>query len=110
MYGTDMNLHLDLPTATLIKYRPTTIPRFPTSRDSVSLGKDNLNRAFQRLTCTFTNAAKFIFRRLPNGHQILIPQFVESVRYDKTPLITAEDGREVVKVLEEITEQIDKKV
>lgn len=110
MYGKDMNLHLDLPTATLIKYRPTTIPRFPTSRDSVSLGKDNLNRAFQRLTCTFTNAVKFIFRRLPNGHQILIPQFVESVRYDKTPLITAEDGREVVKVLEDITEQIDKKV
>lgn len=110
IYGTDMNLHIDLPTATIIKYKPTTVPSFPTSRDSVSLGKDNLNRAFQRITCTFTNATKFLFGRLPNGHQIIIPQFIESVRCDETPLITAEDGREVVKVLEEITKQIEKQV
>ena len=108
IYGTDMNLHLDLWTATIIRYRSTTVSSFPKSNDSFSLGKDNLNQAFQRISNTATNAAKFLLRRLPNGHQIIIPQFIESVRHDVKPLVTAEDGREVVKILENVSDQIEK--
>ena len=110
IYGSDMNLHLDLWTATIIKHRPTTVSSFPTSSGSFSLGKDNLNRAFQRTTSTFINTAKFLLRRLPNGHQILIPQFVEAVQNNGSPLVTAEEGREVVKVLENISEEIERQL
>ncbi|MFX0212392.1 MAG: hypothetical protein ACFFDT_40840, partial [Candidatus Hodarchaeota archaeon] len=108
IYGTDTNLHLDLWTATIIRHRSTTVSTFPKISDSFSLGKDNLNQAFQRIASTFANATKILLKRLPNGHQILIPQFVESVRYDMNPLVTAEEGREVVKKLEIITDQIEK--
>ncbi|MBA7494790.1 Inositol 2-dehydrogenase/D-chiro-inositol 3-dehydrogenase [subsurface metagenome] len=103
IYGTNMNLHLNLWTGTIIKQRPTIL-------DSLSLGKDSLNQAFQGISNTLTNATKFLLRKFPNGHQILIPQFVEAVRHDSKTLVTAEDGREVVKVLAEITDRIEKQV
>ncbi|MCW3133028.1 MAG: Gfo/Idh/MocA family oxidoreductase [Methanophagales archaeon] len=106
IYGTKMNLHLELWTAIMIKYKPTSVASFPTKRDSFSLGTDSLNRGFQEISGTFSNASKLIFGKIHSGHHSIIRTFVEYIQNNKKPLVTAEDGREVVRVIEKICNEI----
>jgi predicted dehydrogenase len=108
IYGTKMNLHLELWTAILIKHRPTRVVSFPTVRDSFSLGTDSMSRAVQEICGTFSTTTKLILKKVHGGHHTLIPKFVECIRNNEKPLVTAEDGREVARVLEKICDGIKK--
>jgi UDP-N-acetylglucosamine 3-dehydrogenase len=107
IYGTKMNLHLGLWTSTMTKDKPTSVASFPTRKDSLSLGADVLNRAFQEVGSIFGNTLRVISRKVHSGHYFLIPNFVNHILNNEKLLVTARDGLEVVRVLEQICNKID---
>lgn len=107
IYGTRMNLHLGLWTATMIKDKPTSVASFPTTKDSFSLGADILSRVSQDVGGMLRNTLKLISRKAHSGHYFLIPNFVKHILNNEKLLVTARDGLEVVRVLEKICNEID---
>jgi len=102
IFGTKMNLHLDIWNSILITYGLG-------GYDLYSLGLQNLRQAFQRIAGTISNALNMISGRFNHGHDTLIRRFVESVQNGTESPVTAEEAREVVRVFEEITGQIGSK-
>jgi len=94
--GTEMNLHGELFSSILFKYKaPETsiLSRIP----------GNLSRSLQIISSTLYAGVKVISGNY-GGHKILINKFVESILNDTEPPVTAEDGREVVRILEKVVE------
>lgn len=100
IYGTKMGLDVDLWGLVLVKNKPRKYSVF-------SLGSDNVSRGLQQLKGGVSAAIKFIRGKALSGHYILIPNFVNVVRNGEKPLVTTEEGREIARILEKITEQID---
>ena len=78
----------------------------------LSRGWDNLSQSLQRITGTILSGGKFILKKHYRyiDHYILIRRFVETVKNNAEPPVTAQEGRETVKTLEEIAIQIDDKL
>jgi len=102
IFGTRMNLHIDLWGSTIITYALGGYGRF-------SRGMENLSQGVRQLTGTVSTALKVILGRLGSGHYNLIQRFIESIQNDTESPVTAEEAREVVRVFEEITGQIGSK-
>lgn len=107
IYGTKMNLHLELWTSTMIRHKTTSVASFPTTKDSFSLGVDILSRAFQEVGGACGNASKLILRKIHSGHYFIIHNFVEHILNNEKLLVTAKDGMETVRVIEKICNEID---
>ena len=101
--GSKMILHIDLLTQTIVKYKPSSVRPF-------SLAYRNLNSSFQLILGTTFTAIKALFGKVPTGHSILIPKFAESIRNNTEPPVTGEEGRETVRILEKIWQQIDRNI
>lgn len=101
IFGTKTNLHVDIYNAVLTKYGGR-----GSSRPSRAL--ENLSQSFQQVACTVSTAAKKIMGRYHTGDYICIQKFIEGIQNDAEPPVTAEEVREVVKVFEKITNQIEK--
>ena len=99
--GTTGKLHLDnlALTMTRSRYRGNRV-------DELVL--DQLNLSFQLLAGVVSSSVRvFLGRRYYKaGHQGIIQKFVESIRDNLDPPFTGEDGRETIRVLEEIWKQI----
>jgi len=100
IYGTKMILDVNLWCLTLIKHKPMGYSIF-------SLGRDSLSQSLQQFKGTINVFIKTIRGKALPGHYILIPNFVNVIRNNEKPLVTAEEGKEVARVLEKITKQID---
>jgi len=94
IFGTEMNLHGELFNSILFKYKGpgTSIP---------SRALENLSRSLQILSSTVYAGAKMV-RGKYGGHRILIGKFIESILNDTEPPVTANDGREVVRIVEKV--------
>jgi len=67
--------------------------------------RENISRSFRILTDTLVAGVNFIQGR-QRGISIPIRKFMESVENGTDPPVTAEDGREVLRVWEKITSQM----
>jgi len=97
VFGTKMNLRGDLYNAIVLQLR---------ERDSlVSRALENLNQSFQILAGLTSNGIKVILGQ-HGGHRLLINEFIQSVQNGAEPPVTAQDGREVVRVMKKITDRM----
>lgn len=96
IYGTRAILNLDLWSLTMIKHK--SIKYSP-----ISIGIDSLSQSLQKLKGVIGAFSKTVSGRAVPGHWILIPNFVDVIKNNADPLVTAEDGKEVARILEAIT-------
>ena len=107
IYGTKMNLHLDFESYAIIKlkhrnYTSVKHTVFSTIRDNMSIGS-------KRLITSVSYPFELLTRRkyIRSGHYHLIQKFIESIRDDKMPPVTGEEGRKVLALQEKIFNQIE---
>ena len=106
IYGTEGILKLDLQSMLLTHYdlRKT---------NPIPLALSALKPAMQVESGVVSNAAKILFTRdaklQVDGHATEIEQFIDSVQLDRQPPVTAEDGRETIRVLELLVEKLKQK-
>jgi len=102
IFGTKKNLHGNLNNSYVIVYGG----KSRAGRGIASLyARENLGRSFQILGNTLSMGVKLILGK-HRGLPIAISKFMECIQNDTEPPITAEDGREVVRILEKITAQL----
>ena len=94
IFGTKKCLHLDMHTQTMIQHKPAI------SRHSKAF--DALSSSFQMFKGLVSISAKTLLGSSPNPHAILIKNLFESIRDNKETPVTAEEGRETVRILEMI--------
>jgi predicted dehydrogenase len=100
VFGMRRNLHVDIHSGVLTKSGAG-------GESHPRRALDNLSQAYQLLACTTSTAFNTMMGRHLSGHHTLIAKFVESIRNDTKPPVTGEEGKEVVRVLESITAQMN---
>ena len=106
IYGTKGILKLDLQSMLLMHY---------TLRETkpIPLALSALKPASQVVGGVVSNAVKILFTRdaklQVDGHATEIEQFVDSVQHDRQPPVTAQDGRETIRVLELLVQKLNQK-
>jgi predicted dehydrogenase len=102
IFGTKKNIHANLHNSVVITYGGKT----DMGRGIASLyARENLQRSFRIITDTFAGGVNFIqgkHRGIPTG----IRKFMQSIQNGTEPPVTAEDGREVLRIWEKITSQM----
>lgn len=101
IFGTKMNLHVDLMNSALIKY--SNIQRENFAHALLS----NLSEGSQYISCAISRALSVILGINHIGHHNLIRAFVESVQNGTRSPVTAEEAREAMSVFEQVASQID---
>ena len=101
IYGTKMNLHLDFGSSAIIKHKSKKHTFFSTIMDNVSISS-------QRVAITASHPLKLLTRRryIRSGHYYLIQRFIESLRDDKMPPVTGDEGRKVIALQEKIFNRV----
>lgn len=106
IYGTEGVLNLDLQTMMLTCFKLGKTTMF-------SLGMSAMKSAGQIVKNVSLNAAKAAFARdsamKVRGHSVEIERFVESIINNQAPPVTAEEGREVIRVLEMLVTKLNQK-
>lgn len=107
IYGTKMNLHLDFESSILIKLK--SMKHTSTKQAVFSTSMDNMSIGFKRLTVTASYPLELLTRKryIRSGHYYLIEKFVESIRDDKMPPVTGDEGRKVVDLQEKIFNRVN---
>jgi predicted dehydrogenase len=75
-----------------------------------TLGFSTLSEAAQMMRGTLGTAVSYVSRRLENTHQRLIRGFVESISEGKPIPVTAEEGREAVRVMDLIVQRLNSSI
>ncbi len=102
IFGTKKNVHGNLHNSVVITYGGKT----DMGKGIASLyARENLQRSFNILTDTFVAGLNFIQGK-HRGIPASIRAFIESIQDGTEPPVTAEDGREVLRVWEKITSQM----
>ena len=102
IFGTGRNLHLNNFTMSMIRHKPATY-------GILGLVYDDIKSGFQLFTGNANRLIKAVFgqRWYGVGHRVLISSFLDSIRDDTEPPVTGEDGRETLKIMEEILRQVN---
>ena len=98
IFGTKAHLQVDIYNSILIKQTGGT------SRPSRAI--DNINQSLQRLTNIGFVAFKVTLGRHYTGHYTLISKFVDCILNNSDLPVSAQDGKEVISVFEQIVKQI----
>jgi predicted dehydrogenase len=97
LFGAEGTLTLDLEGQYLVKRR----------RDNLrplTIGKSVLSEARQILVSLFSNTARYVSGGFATSHDILLRKFVDSLLDGEPPPVSAEEGRETVRVTKMIAE------
>jgi len=101
--GTEGVLHLDLSSGLLIRYGQKVSSR------PIPSAHYFLNISSQVIGGLTTNAIKLATGRLRLGHSVVIERFVNYIQGISQNPVTAEDGRETVRVMEMLVERLHEK-
>ena len=102
LIGSDAILRLDLETQSLVKY----------TRDNIrakTAALSQLSEAGQLLKNTFAVGTRYATGQIASSHELMCRGFVESIRTRTRSPVPAEEGRETVRVLKEIVDQLERK-
>jgi len=100
LWGSEGLLKVDLETQSVVLQRRPNLRRF-------TLGFSTASETAQMMRGTFGTAASYLSRRLENTHQRLVRGFVESITDGKPIPVTAEEGREAVRVMDLILQKLN---
>ena len=101
IWGSEGMFKIDLQSKTLVRYGRTSLS--PTS-----IGSSAISEARQIASSTFTTAARVLTGRFRNTHDILIRAFFERTLNGLPSPVTAEEGREAVRVMNLIADRLDR--
>ena len=103
IYGMKKNLHLDFESSIVIKFKSAKHTFFSPSRNNMYIGS-------KRLTASALYPLKLVTRRrdIRSGHYYLIQKFIESIRDDKMPPVTGDEGRKVIALQEKIFDLVNR--
>jgi predicted dehydrogenase len=101
IYGTEMTIHVDLTSNTLVKFRRSGVGK-------ISKVLVNIDHSLQLLSKTVGNTVQILSGRRKLGHGQLIEKFYESLRKRTEPPVTGKDGQAVVGVLDQIWAELDR--
>jgi len=99
LFGTDYTLKVNLESMLLLKYRTQGLK-------PVDVALSSLSVAGQIIKGVISNAFKVILRKTMLGHDIMIEKFIKSIINDQPVPVTPEEGRETVRILEEIVKKL----
>jgi predicted dehydrogenase len=97
VHGTRKNLYVDIWNSTSVEYGTGSASR-------ASRASENLSRSFSLLACTVSTTLSVIAGRFRSGHYNVISSFVQSVRSGSEQPVSMEQAREVIRVMERITQ------
>lgn len=101
IFGTQRSLHVDNFAMTLIQHKS----RLNNIRDLITEDlRSTIQLALEDGRCFLRTLRGERWYR--SGHRVLVQRFIESIRNDIEPPVSAEDGRETITVMEEIFSQI----
>lgn len=99
LWGTKGVLKLDLETQSVVRYSR---PRLEPSQ----IGLSAFSEAMQILRGTAATGAHILLGQFSNTHDHLVRGFVESIRGRTAPPVTAQEGREAVRVMNLIVDRL----
>ena len=99
LWGSRGLLKVDLETQTVVLHRRPDLRPF-------TLGSAMVSETAQMLRGTLETAASYATGRLENTHQRLVREFVESIIEGKPAPVTAEEGREAVRVMDLLVQKL----
>jgi predicted dehydrogenase len=102
IFGTDGTMYVNLTTNSLILLKPRRLPR------ALARGMRGIEEGAQLLASTVVNALRVATGRLRPypGLGVLIAEFYRSIAEDRPPPVDSAAGREVVRLLDLVWEQI----
>ena len=100
IWGTSGLLRLDLESQSLIRYRRSSL-------EHTTIGWSALRDAGQTLKGLIGTSARSLFGTFRSTHELLIRSFVESIRTGAPAPVTGEEGREAVRVMNLIVDQLE---
>ena len=95
-------LMLDLESMNVLHYQRTELK--PTL-----VGLSLLKESAQLAGAFVSNSIRFTTRRVRSTHEIIISQFADSIQSGSEPPVSAEEGREAVRILNMVVENIENK-
>jgi predicted dehydrogenase len=95
-------LMLDLESMNVLHYRRTELKPAP-------VGLSLLRESAQLAGAFVSNSIRVATRRVRSTHEIIISQFADSILSGSEPPVSAEEGREAVRVLNMVVENIETK-
>jgi len=100
--GTRRNLNINNYTYSMVQHTSGTYK-------ILDLIYDDLNSSFQIAKANICNLAAAVFGRrwYGAGHRVIIREFLDSIRNDTEPPVTGEDGRETIRIMEDIFRQVN---
>jgi predicted dehydrogenase len=103
IFGTKRSLHLNNLTMTMIQHKPGLF----SIRDLVL---DDLRTSLQLAIVAASSSLGAVFgqRWYKSGHRAIFQKFIGSIRNNTDPPVTGEDGRETLRILEDIGKQINR--
>jgi predicted dehydrogenase len=95
-------LMIDLESMNVVHYRRTELKPIP-------VGLSLLTESVELMRAFVSNAIRVASRQVRSTHEIIISQFADSILSGSAPPVSAEDGREAVRVLNMVVENIESK-
>lgn len=99
LWGTEGSVKADLESQSLIRYERPNLTAFP-------VGMSAISQAGQFLGSVVRSGVKVATRRFPGTHGLLIRQFLESIVQGTDSPVTSAEGREAVRVMNMIAQQL----
>src|SRR5712692_10555808 len=99
IWGSEGLLKVDLESQTLVHYRRSRLTQ-------AVIAASALSEAAKIVKGSLTIGTGVLTRRFENTHALLIRRFLEGLRNGADPPVTAQDGREAVRVMNLIVEQL----
>lgn len=102
VYGTKLALHINMMDLTMTVEKERNLPKTAARMFST------VEQGFQGIVGNLANCARIITGRLRRrpGHRTLMKRFYESIQNNTEPPVTGQSGKEVVRVIELIQEQL----
>lgn len=98
--GTEKTLYADPQAQTLVIHSARKPGPF-------GYAKSQIESLFHRLNGLLFVSSRYLTRSLKGGHYFLLQRFVNSIQRDEEVPVTGEEGKETVRILEEIWNQVD---
>lgn len=102
IFGDNGFLMVDLESMNVVHYRRTELKPIP-------VGLSLLRESVQLTWAFVSNAIRVATRKVRSTHEIIISQFADSILSGSAPPVAAEEGREAVRVLSMVVENIESK-
>ena len=97
--GSKGALFLDLQSQSIVKYNRTSL-------SPLRIGLSQLGGGCKQLWATCANSMRYATGHIRSTHELLIDGFVDSIIANQPPPVSAEEGREAVRVMNMIVEEL----